>query len=149
MKITKGYKREYKKILKQLRDLCVNFYKNRLVSLVVFGSVAKGTFSPVSDIDLLIILKNKRTQYEEFSIYYDNIETKLFRGDFTVEINPIFKSYRELSVKTSYLWNTDFIVLYDTEDFFKNFLDKLQEFKNKALFIHTKPMEYIELVNGK
>lgn len=149
IKTTKGYKREYRKILKQLRQLCVNFYKDRLVSLVVFGSVAKGTFSPVSDIDLLIILKNKGTQYEEFSIYYDNIDAKLFRGDYKVEINPIFKSSKELNVKTSYLWNTDFILLYDREEFFKKFLKRLQDFKNKSLLIHHYPVDYIEIVNVK
>jgi len=149
MQKVKGYKKQYMKIIKELKDLCLNHYKDRLISLVVFGSVAKGSFSPVSDIDLLIILQNKKEQYEEYSDYYDNVESRLsFIKDFPIEINPVFKSPKELSVKTPYLWNTDFLILYDRENFFKEFLNKLEQFKKTSLVIHNQHIEYIELLNG-
>jgi predicted nucleotidyltransferase len=150
MKKVKGYKKQYMKIIKEFKTLCLNHYKDMLISLVVFGSVAKGSFSPVSDIDLLIILRNKREQYEEYSDYYDHVESKLsLIKDFPVEINPIFKSYEELSVKIPYLWITEFLILYDREDFFKKFLNKLEHYKESSLVIHNQHMQYIELLNGQ
>ncbi|MDW7972763.1 MAG: nucleotidyltransferase domain-containing protein [Thermodesulfovibrio sp.] len=136
------------KILKQIRDLCISYYKDRLLCLVVFGSVAKDSFSPLSDIDLLIIFKDKKDQYKEYADYYNNVENKLlFKKDLPVEINPIFKSFKDLKVKTPYFWNTEFLILYDRENLFKEFLNKLEKFKSKSIIIHKEPVEYIELVN--
>lgn len=137
------------KIIEQLKDLCLNYYKDRLIAVVVFGSVAKGIFSPVSDVDLLIILKNRKSPYREYSDYYDNVESKISVGDSMVEINPIFKSIRELSIRTPYLWNTEFLILYDKGNFFKEFLNKLQEFKEKSLVFNTNPFDYIKVLNDK
>ncbi|WP_141266886.1 nucleotidyltransferase domain-containing protein [Thermodesulfovibrio sp. Kuro-1] len=149
MKKIRGYKKKYMKIIEQLKNLCLNYYKDRLIAVVVFGSVAKGMFSPVSDVDLLIILKNRKSQYREYSDYYDNVESKISVGDLMVEINPIFKSIRELSIRIPYLWNTEFLILYDKENFFRDFLKKLQEFKEKFLVFHTNPFDYIKVLNDK
>ena len=139
-----NYKRVYQDVLQQLKALCVEHYKERLISLVVFGSVAKKTFSPASDIDLLLVFADKRGNYEEFSDYYDNVESRLvFPEGFRIEINPIFKSRDGLSVKTPYLWNTDFLVLYDKSGFFKEFMAKLEEYKENFLVVRGKNLKYI------
>lgn len=150
MKKIKGYKREYIKVIKEIKELCLDYYKERLISLVVFGSIAKRSFSPVSDIDLLVVLKDKKNQYKEYADYFDNVESKLsFAKDFHPEINPIFKSYRQLNVKTPYLWNTEFIILYDRDDFFKKFINKLERFKKTSIIIHNQGMEYIEVLSDQ
>lgn len=49
----KGYKKAYMRVLRQPNELCLAYYKGRLISLVVFSYVANGRFSPVSDIGLI------------------------------------------------------------------------------------------------
>ena len=54
------------------------YYKDGLVSLVVFGSVAKAKATPESDVDLLIVLENKpKSSYETYVEFYENVESKL------------------------------------------------------------------------
>lgn len=43
-------------LLDRLTLLCKEHYKERLISLVVFGSVGRGTAGPDSDIDLLLVV---------------------------------------------------------------------------------------------
>jgi predicted nucleotidyltransferase len=55
--------RFYKKVLERFLDLLkMEFYDN-LVSLVLYGSIARGAGSPRSDIDLLFILENRDPNY--------------------------------------------------------------------------------------
>ncbi|GLI52396.1 hypothetical protein [Thermodesulfovibrio yellowstonii] len=46
MEQIKGYKKEFYKIINKLKILCLSYYKESLISVVVFGSVAKENFSP-------------------------------------------------------------------------------------------------------
>src|ERR1035437_7220184 len=46
---------EIEHLLGRLLGICQTFYGQRLVSLVVFGSVGRGTSRPDSDIDLLVV----------------------------------------------------------------------------------------------
>lgn len=129
----KNYKQKFKHILNQLKDYCVSYYKERLISLVIFGSVAKNTFSPESDIDVLIILESKWSNYRAYSEYFVNIEEKLDKKGLYLEINPIFKSKDEINVELPYLWDTEFIILFDRDNFFNNFILDLEKFKKKRL----------------
>jgi predicted nucleotidyltransferase len=52
------YRREFEKVLTLLADAVREVYGRRLVSLAVFGSVARGTPRPDSDIDLLLVAEN-------------------------------------------------------------------------------------------
>ena len=55
--------RFYKKVFGGFLDLLrVEFYDN-LVSLVIYGSIARGEGSTLSDIDLLLILENRHPNY--------------------------------------------------------------------------------------
>jgi len=137
------------RILEQLKKLCVDYYRDRLLALVVFGSVANKSFTPASDIDLLIILKDTKSNYNEYSLYYDNVESRLKHGKLHIEINPIFKTGKNLSVQTPYLWNTEFIILYDRDDFFRTFLRKLDEYKQSSIIVRNQKMEYIVVNDGK
>ncbi|MCX7817480.1 MAG: nucleotidyltransferase domain-containing protein [Syntrophales bacterium] len=143
----RSYKKNYNKLLNKINQLFVNYYKDRLVSLVVFGSVASGNFSPQSDIDLLIVLTTKKGNYEDFSEYYENIESKLDRINFSIRINPIFKTEEELNVRTPFLWDTEFLILYDKKHVFMRFLDSLKTFKKTHLRFHNKKLKYIEIIN--
>lgn len=45
----------FDRLLDALRIKCADFYGPRLVSLVVYGSVGRGTMNPESDIDFLLV----------------------------------------------------------------------------------------------
>lgn len=145
MKRVKGYRKRYMALIEQLKELCVNHYNRRLQSLVVFGSVANRTFSPESDIDLLIILRSRKTNYDEFSEYYENVEKMLSTRYHHIEINPIFKKKSELHPRIPYLWNTDFLILYDSGDFFREFLKKLEQFKKRHISLRDGNLKYVEI----
>ena len=46
----------FQTILDALLRACADFYRERLVSAAVFGSIARGTMRPDSDIDLLLVV---------------------------------------------------------------------------------------------
>lgn len=140
------YKKIFYKYLNKIKILTKKFYKDSLISLVVFGSVAKDSFSPLSDIDLLIVLESRKKSYEEYETFYENVVHKLEKKGYYIEINPIFKSFDNLSVELPYLWNTDFIILYDKSSFFNNFLVELNNYKEKNIIIKE---NYNEFIGGK
>lgn len=136
----KNYKQKFYKVLKEIKQYSISFYGNRLVSLVVFGSVAKDTFSPVSDIDLLVVLKDKKSSYHYYQEFFDNIIQNLSYKN--IQINPIFKTPETMSVELPYLWDTKFLLLYDKDGFFSNFIKTLDKFKMQNLKFKN---NYIEI----
>ena len=46
------------RIMSAIAEACQQVYADRLISLVVFGSVARGVWKANSDIDLLLVLSN-------------------------------------------------------------------------------------------
>jgi predicted nucleotidyltransferase len=53
------------RILAELRQYLTTLYGARLVEVVLFGSQARGEAVVGSDIDVLIVLKNRVSQFEE------------------------------------------------------------------------------------
>lgn len=117
-----------------LREKILNFYQERLISLALFGSVARKKFNENSDIDILIICENfppgRFLRVSEFV----NIEKKLesYLKSLELEkmfISPIFKT-KEEALKGSPLFLDmidDCLILYDNNDFFLNILKNLKD----------------------
>lgn len=84
---------------------CQANYGDRLVSLAVFGSVARQTQRPDSDIDLLLVVEGlpdgRLARVAEFSGVEDRVEPGLAqaraRGVHT-RLSPLFKTPAELAV---------------------------------------------------
>ncbi len=137
-------------LLSEIREKARKHYRDRLVSLVVFGSVAKGKATPTSDIDLLIVLEDKpESSFKTYMDFYENVESKLnIIEDISIRISPIFLKKTSLKEEIPWLWDTEFIVLYDKNGFFDRFLKRLERFKKRIKFIE-KPMPHFVIKDGE
>ncbi len=120
-------KRVYKKYIDALNKRIIDYYGERLVSIVIFGSLARGRATPESDIDILLIVKGlhkrKMKRIEEF---IDNVEDRL--EDISNYISPVIKTPEEASHGSPLFLDMvyDSIILYDRDGFFKGVLDRLR-----------------------
>lgn len=130
------YRRHFQVILKNLTRACLHVYKDRLVTLAVFGSVGRGTPRPDSDIDLLLIADflppGRMKRMKEFSqveeILAPLLEKKQRRGIYT-SLSPVIKQRNEV-LQGSLLFLDlldDVYLLYDKENFLQNYLYTLRE----------------------
>lgn len=121
-------KRVYKRHIEELKERIIAYYGERLVSVVIYGSLATGRATSESDIDMLLIVeglhKRKMKRIEEF---IDNVEEKI--EHIPHYISPIIKTPEEASHGSPLFLDMvyDSIILYDRDDFFKHILDKLRK----------------------
>lgn len=111
-------------------------YGDRLVSLVAFGSVGRGTPRHDSDLDVLIVadgLPNGRiARVEEFAAVEKAllpIVTDGRRGGFSTECSPVFKTPAEVRAGSPLLLDMvdDARILFDREGFFAGAMTRLRE----------------------
>jgi len=129
-------KEEINKLLNKLLQELKNYYGERLVSVVLYGSCARGTPRPDSDLDLLIIVedlpKGRYQRYMEFSKIEEKLEPllkELEKKGINLSLSPLLRTPLEAkNFIPPYLDMTeDAKILYDKEDFFANILDQLRE----------------------
>lgn len=118
-----------KELLKSAKDLIINKYGKDLVSIAVFGSVARGDFNSESDIDMMIVansdesmgkrLNNFQTVLEELSktAAYRSCKEKMMPH----KIQPIVLNPDEVKKRPSILLDivTDAMILFDRDDFLR------------------------------
>jgi predicted nucleotidyltransferase len=117
-------------LLARVTSLCKQRYGERLISLVVFGSVGRGTPRPDSDIDLLLIVKDlpigRIARVNEFAA----IEASSgLAATGHIELSPVFKTPEEIANGSPLLLDMieDARVLFDRDDFFKRAMKDLNE----------------------
>lgn len=108
----------------------------RLVSVVLYGSVSRMEVHELSDIDLLIVLDNApMSRFERLKIFEEaerRVEEKLERLErrhgVRIDFSPIIKSREEAGKFTPlYLDLTeDGVILYDREGFMKSVLGRVR-----------------------
>jgi len=76
-------------ILHELKQGLKELYGDRLVKLILFGSHARGEANPDSDIDLLIVLKNNISQFQEIRNMSELRVRMLLEHDELVSIIPM------------------------------------------------------------
>ncbi len=124
----------YEETTQRLLAACLDFYKDRLISLAVFGSVGRGTPGPESDIDFIVVARDlpqgRLNRVREFQVVEDQLEPWLLslerRGVHT-SLSPVFKTPEEVE-KGSLLFLDmvdDAVLLHDRDDFFKKYLERL------------------------
>ena len=137
MKQTLGY-RDYKDLLDRFVRLVQETLRDNLVSVVLYGSVARGTAGPSSDVDLLLVL------HEPSSIYWKRLQPllpilrrvqeekcwkRLQKQGITPHLNLLVLSLEEAG-ENRYLY-LDMIdearILVDQKDFFYKKLESLRQ----------------------
>ena len=91
---------------KILKEISEKFPKtdNNLVEIMLFGSVARDDFGPLSDVDLLLITGNKQTTRKLFSRFREKIYAEtgvvipaiyITPKEFENAIDPLYKTIRK------------------------------------------------------
>lgn len=132
-----GYREEFYKLIEEIKRLILTYYSERLVTLAVFGSVARDAFRPDSDIDILIIAKDlSKGRLKRVSEFEKNIErpleeiiNRLFKEGIYPRISPLFKTPEEVEYGSPlFLDMTENVkILYDKDNFFKDYLERLKD----------------------
>lgn len=128
-KIQSPYKELLEKLLNELRRIC----GDNLISLALYGSVARGDFHKDSDIDLLIIcekLPKEKFLRQKFFIEIEKAIPfeKLHEQNYYPIFSPILKTSEEAKFLSPLYLDMvdDAIILFDKDDFFRSILDRLK-----------------------
>ena len=128
-------------ILKELRKELIKEYGENLVSAVIFGSVARNTFTEESDIDLLILCKKVPKSRMERLKKFEKVESRIEKlaeklGIENLEINPIITTLKKIEGNPILL---DLMrsskILYDKDARFSKYLSLLRKkIEDKIMF---------------
>lgn len=131
-----GFREEFGRFIRLLIEKIKDFYGERLVSVVLYGSQARETQRPDSDIDLLIILsdapRGRQARIDEFLLLEEKLEpelAKLQRKEIFTFISPVIKTRDEISRGSPLLidMTEDARILYDQGGFMQKLLDDFRE----------------------
>lgn len=113
------------------------YYGENLTSFIIFGSCGRGTPSPSSDIDILIVLKNApRGRIKRIREFYENIEKriepyieKLRDYEINTFLSPIIRTEDEIKLGSPLYIDmlTGIKIYFDRDNFFKRYLNSLEE----------------------
>lgn len=144
-------KEPYSFLLKRLVELLHVKLSDKLVSVVVYGSVARGSTRKDSDVDMLIIaesLPKSRMKRQQLFIEVEDelkpIIDELWSKGFYVDFSPIILSVEEASkIRPIYLdMVEDSVILYDKDGFFSSIIarlrKRLKELGSKRIWIKDK-----------
>jgi predicted nucleotidyltransferase len=132
----RDYRKKYGGLIEALRRRVIEYYGDSLVSLVFFGSVARGLFRPDSDIDLLIIAANlPRGRVPRVLDFQQGVEVcfeEMFRGlrqeGIHPLLSPIIKTPDEVSLGSPLFLDmvAEAKISFDRSDFFRTYLEELE-----------------------
>lgn len=145
--LIKNYKLKYYQVIEKMKTLLINYYCDRICSIVVFGSVGRDKFHPESDIDILIILTDApKGRFNRFKEFYDNVYLmieeyiKTFnKSGLNIQVSPIIKTKDEAEYgRPLFIEMADECkVIFDKNNYFNNLLDKvrakLREYKSEKI----------------
>jgi len=128
-------KEPHRTVIEKMIEL-LSIMGEKLVSVVIFGSVARGSAREDSDIDLLMVAESLPKSRMERQKLFLQIEEplqplldELLEKGFHIDFSPIILSVEEASkIRPMYLdMIEDSIIIYDKDDFFKRVLARLRK----------------------
>jgi predicted nucleotidyltransferase len=128
-------KESFEALLQEILSSLREYYGDRLVSLAVFGSVARGTQRPDSDVDLLVVCDSlpigrtrRIAEFGEAEKRLGPVFSDLRRRGISTDLSPVLKTPAE--VERGGLFYIDLVedarLLYDRGDFLKGFLERVR-----------------------
>ena len=125
----------YREVIKEYYKLILEYFGDDLISLVVFGSVARGTARKDSDVDMLIIVSRELPKsrlkrsllLSKLEDKLDDLLNRLLDKGYAITFSPILKTVDEAkNFSPLYLdMIYDAIIIYDKNRFFQKILNKL------------------------
>lgn len=125
-------KDHFHNILTAVLDACRRHYGDRLVSVAVFGSVARGTMRPDSDIDLLLVAGglpagrlNRVRDFQPVEEAVSDVIRAVEKNNIHTSLSVVFKTPDEVRQGSLlFLDMTDqALILFDKENFLRGYLD--------------------------
>lgn len=128
-------KEPYKSLLLRLVEALKESFGNALVSVAVFGSVARGEAGRDSDVDLLVVaegLPNSKLRRQDI---FMEVEEKLEpdveeagKEGYHIEFSPVLRTPGEVARLPPLLLDMveDAVILYDKGGFLRGLLDQLR-----------------------
>jgi len=121
----------YTDFVQKLLAVCRQFYGGRLISFCLFGSIARGTVTPTSDVDFLLVIEplpdGRLQRVKEFEHVESTLaaeKSELRKQGVSLELSPIFK--RPFEVQQGSLLFLDILedgkMLFDRDNFLKDYL---------------------------
>jgi len=127
---------EYDRLIKRLVEETRAFYGSRLVSIVLFGSTARGTPGPESDVDVLIVAdplpagRLKRVaEFETIEARLDALLRSMKEKGVAVCLSPVFKTPEEVNIGSPLFLDMteDGQILFDRDGLMEGYLRKLRD----------------------
>jgi predicted nucleotidyltransferase len=130
-----GLRERYENIVKHLLDELRERYGDRLMSVALFGSVARGTQREDSDIDFLVVARDlprgRTARVAEFLIVESRLEPWLVapRSELLpIALSPVFKTPEEVEAGSPLFIDMveDARILYDRDELLEKRLERLR-----------------------
>jgi predicted nucleotidyltransferase len=75
--------------LEKLKKEFTEYYKHRLIYMILYGSYARGDFRKYSDIDILVVLNEIRSEMQEIDKLAELKTDILLDSDVYISTNPV------------------------------------------------------------
>ncbi len=131
----------YRSIIEKFFNIILEHFGEKLVSFIIYGSVARGDYRRNSDIDIFIVVEDalpsgrlpRTNLMEKLVSKLDPYLDKLIDQGYEVSVSPIIKTTDEAKLlRPLYLdMIDDAIILYDKNHFFSKVLEKLRNRLNE------------------
>ena len=131
----------------------MGYYKDSLISIVVYGSVGRGKFTGCSDIDLLIVISSSSDSVcGRIHLFHDNVINKaeqteeyreLIDKKLPYRIMPIVYTVERLKNHPPLMLDMteDSVILFDSSDTFskeiENIKERMRELGSKRVFLEN------------
>jgi hypothetical protein len=124
---------DYKSLLDKLLVLMHRYYGERLLSVALFGSIARGEASPRSDVDLIVVYRGDKKERDFVQALMELRESQEYlrmqEKGILAEPYPIFFSEEKLANTPWILLDVldHGIILYDREEVLQKKLEALRK----------------------